>query len=277
MGLRIATNVASESVQKNLLKTNQQSAHELEKLSSGKRITKSADDAAGLAIAKTLEGQTKSLRMARQNSNSGISLIQTIEGGLDEVSSILVRLRELGIQGASDTVGERERDYLNREYQQLVMEIDRIAESTKFGGQAILKGEGSGQMDFHVGAYGGKENVISFNSDITDARTRSIGIRGSGLFSKDDAADSISSVDEAIQNIASQRATLGSVQSRLQTTSSNLDTQVSNLEAARSQIEDVDVAESTSRLVSNNILKEAGVSALAQAQGLPKSALRLIS
>ncbi len=176
MGLRIATNVASQTVQKNLKEVSNAGNAELERLSSGKRITKAADDAAGLAISTNLEAQTKGLRQATRNANDGISLVQTAEGGLNETTNILVRLRELTIQASSDTVGEQERGFLDKEYQQLTTEIDRIAASTTFNGTQLLNGEGKGSMDFQVGAFAGEQNRITFDSSESDSSADSIGV-----------------------------------------------------------------------------------------------------
>ena len=181
MGLSIATNIASQSVQKNLKEVSNAGNAQLEKLSSGKRITKASDDAAGLAIATNLEAQTKGLRQATRNANDGISLIQTAEGGLNETSNILVRLRELTVQAASDTVGEQERGFLDKEYQQLSKEVDRISDSTTFNGSQLLNGKGKGTMDFQVGAFAGEQNIITFDSSETDSSTSSIGIKGTGI------------------------------------------------------------------------------------------------
>lgn len=277
MGLRIATNVASEMVQKNLSKVSESSAQSLEKLSSGKRINKAADDAAGLAIAKNLEATTKGLRQAARNANDGISLVQVAEGGLNEVSNILVRMRELSVQAASDTVGGREREYLNKEYQQLVQEVDRIAETTTFSGINLLNGSGAGVMEFHVGNGAGEINRIEFDSNEANASASSIGISGTGIDEKSGARDSLASIDEALHSVSGFRATFGAVQSRLQTTVSNLGTQAVNQEAARSTIEDVDVAAESAKMASDSIIKQAGIATLSQANGVPASALRLIS
>jgi len=277
MGLRIATNIASQSVQKNLKEVSNAGNAQLEKLSSGKRITKASDDAAGLAIATNLEAQTKGLRQATRNANDGISLIQTAEGGLNETSNILVRLRELTVQAASDTVGEQERGFLDKEYQQLSKEVDRISESTTFNGSQLLNGKGKGTMDFQVGAFAGEQNIITFDSSETDSSTSSIGIKGTGIGNKDEALSAISSVDDAISKVSGQRANLGSIQSRLGSTVKNLETQTINQDGARSVIQDVDVAEASAALASNNVVKNAAVSTLAQANQIPNSALRLIS
>lgn len=276
MGLRIATNIASQNVQKNLKEVSNAGNSQLEKLSSGKRITKASDDAAGLAIATNLEAQTKGLRQASRNANDGVSLVQTAEGGLNETSNILTRLRELTIQAASDTVGETERGFLDKEYQQLSKEVDRISESTVFNGTQLLNGKGKGTMDFQVGAFAGEQNKISFESGESDASASAIGIAGSGIANKDDALTSISSIDSAIEKVSGQRATLGSIQSRLQSTIKNLEVQTINQDSARSVIQDVDVAEASASLASNQVVKNAAVSTLAQANQIPNSALRLI-
>ena len=277
MGLRIATNIASQNVQKNLKEVSNAGNAQLEKLSSGKRITKASDDAAGLAISTNLEAQTKGLRQATRNANDGISLIQTAEGGLNETSNILVRLRELTVQAASDTVGEQERGFLNKEYQQLTKEVDRISDSTTFNGSQLLNGKGKGSMDFQVGAFAGEQNKITFDSTETDSSASSIGIKGTGIENKDDALGAIATVDVAINKVSGQRANLGSIQSRLGSTVKNLETQTINQDSARSVIQDVDVAEASAALASNNVVKNAAVSTLSQANQIPNSALRLIS
>jgi flagellin len=276
MGLRIATNIASQTVQKNLKEVSAAGNSELERLSSGKRITKAADDAAGLAISTNLEAQTKGLRQATRNANDGISLVQTAEGGLNETTNILVRLRELTIQSASDTVGDQERGFLDKEYQQLTKEVDRISESTTFNGTNLLNGKGKGTMDFQVGAFAGEQNKITFESGESDSSASNIGISGTGIAEKGDALDAISNVDKAIEQVSGQRANLGSIQSRLQSTVKNLETQTINQDSARSVIQDVDVADSSARLASNQVVKNAAVSTLAQANQIPNSALRLI-
>ena len=277
MGLRIATNIASQSVQKNLKEVSSAGNAQLEKLSSGKRITKASDDAAGLAIATNLEAQTKGLRQATRNANDGISLVQTAEGGLNETTNILTRLRELTIQAASDTVGEVERGFLDKEYQQLNTEIDRISESTVFNGSQLLNGKGKGSMDFQVGAFAGEQNRITFDSGESDASAASIGVSGTSIAEKDSALDAIANVDKAIEKVSGQRANLGSIQARLGSTVRNLETQTINQDSARSVIQDVDVAEASASLASNTVVKNAAVSTLSQANQIPNSALRLIN
>jgi len=275
MGLRINTNIASQEVQKNVRATSATQEAEFAKLSSGKRITKSADDAAGLAIAKKLEAETRGLRMASRNANDAISLVQVAEGGLNETSNILTRLRELSIQAGSDTVGDAERGYLSLEYEQLVQEADRISKTTNFNGRSLLQGEGS-TMSFQVGAQAGEDNRIEFDAGATDASAENLGVSGTNLRDKDGALDNLKLIDSAIEKVSGFRANFGSIQSRLQTSINNLDVAVVNQEAARSRIEDVDVADSTAKVASQSIKNAAGTAVLSQANQLGSNALRLI-
>lgn len=276
MGLRIKTNIASVVAQRNLKENNNIQEAEFAKLSSGKRITKSADDAAGLAIAKKVDSQVKSLRVASRNASDGVSFVQVAEGALNETTNILTRLRELSIQASSDTIGETERGYLDEEYQHLLQESDRIARTTNYNGLDLLKGEAGGDLHFHVGAFAGDDNRISFDSDKTNATNENLGIDGTGINSRSDAQGAIENIDGAIQQVSGFRASLGAVQSRLTSTINNIENQALNLEAGRSRIEDVDVAESTAKVASANVIKQAGISTLAQANNLPNNSLRLI-
>jgi flagellin len=275
MGLRINTNIASEEVQRNLRISNTAQEAEFAKLSSGKRITKSADDAAGLAIATKLEAETKGLRMATRNANDAISMVQVAEGGLNETSNILTRLRELSVQAGSDTVGDTERGYLSLEYEQLIEEADRISKTTSFNGRSLLKGEGV-VLHFQVGAFGDKDNVIELDSSINDASAESLGIAGLNIRDREDAINNLERVDAAINRVGGFRAGLGSIQSRLTSTINNLEVAVVNQESARSRIEDVDLAESTAKLASSQIKNAAGTATLAQANAIGSSALKLI-
>jgi flagellin len=276
MGLRIKTNIASQAVQNQLKKADQKTVDSFEKLSSGKRINKSADDAAGLAIATKMNAEVRGLKMAERNASTGISMIQVAEGGLEESSNILTRMRELSIQAASDTVGERERGYLNMEYDQLNQEIDRISKTTKFSGRELLTGEGDGPLDFQVGAYAGEENRITFDNEKANATSSGLGIEGTNITSKGDAVGNLEKIDEAIDKVSGFRANLGSIQSRLQSTISNLGTQSLNTDAARSRIEDTDIAAESAKLASNNVIKSAATATLVQANGISNSALRLV-
>ncbi|MGE3608939.1 MAG: flagellin [Bacteriovoracaceae bacterium] len=275
MGLRINTNLASIEVQRHMKSSTAAQEAEFTKLGSGKRITKSADDAAGIGIAKKVEAETKGLRMAGRNASDAISLIQVAEGGLNEGGNILVRLRELSIQAASDTVSEPERGYLALEYEQQLQELDRISKTTTFNGRGLLNGTGE-SMDFHVGAFGGEDNRITLDATNTDATIEALGMAGTNIRNKGDAQDNLTKIDEAITKIAGFRAGYGSVQSRLQTSINNIDTAVVNLEAARSRIEDVDIADSTAKLAAAQIRNASGIATLSQANQLGHNAMRLI-
>jgi flagellin len=275
MGLRINTNIASLEVQRHLKASSGNQEVEFSRLASGKRITKSADDAAGLAIAKKLEAETRGLRVATRNASDGISLVQVAEGGLNETGNILVRLRELSVQAGSDTVGEAERGYLNLEYEQLIQEADRISKTTSFNGRPLLKGEGD-TLNFQVGAFASEDNLIQMDAGAVDATAENLGISGMRIKDRDDALSNLEKIDKAIDKVSGFRANFGSLQSRLQSTVNNLEVAAINQDSARSRIEDVDVADSTAKLASNQIKNAAGVATLAQANQFQNSALRLI-
>jgi flagellin len=274
MGLRINTNMAALSAQKVLGQQQKRAEHAAQALASGNRIVKAGDDAAGLAISENIRGQVRGLQMARQNSFNAVSAIQVSEGGLNEVSNILIRLRELGIQAASDNIGDKEREFLNLEGKSIIAEADRIAKTTVFGDKRLLDGSG-GEQTYHVGAFGGEENTITFDLS-TDATASELGIDGLDLSSKEDARDLLKVVDEALQKVGGMRANFGAVQNRLDSTTSNLDTQIENLSAAKSRIADTDIAKESSELASAQVLQSAGVSVLAQANSFPSVALKLV-
>ncbi|MFP5519707.1 MAG: flagellin [Bdellovibrionia bacterium] len=274
MGLRIATNMASISAQRTLSAQQKRAEHAAAALSSGSRIVNASDDAAGLAISETIRGQVRGISQARNNAFNAISAIQVSEGGLNEVSNILIRLRELGVQAGSDHIGDRERGFLDLEAKQLVEEMDRIAKTTVFGDKKLLDGSG-GKMEFQVGAFAGEENVISYDLS-TDATVGALGVDGLSVGSKDDARSSLSLVDEALLKVGEMRAGFGSIQSRLDSTVSNLDIQYENLSAAKSRISDTDIAKETAEMASASILQNAAVSVLAQANNFPAVAMKLI-
>lgn len=274
MGLRINTNLASISAQRVLQVQQKRVEHSTQALASGSRIVQAADDAAGLAISESLRGQIRGIAMARNNAFNAGSAIQISEGGLNEVSNILIRLRELGIQAASDNVGETERGFLNEEANQLIQESDRIARSTRFGDKALLDGSGE-EMEFHVGPFAGDENRIKY-SLAADATAGALGIDGIDVSDKSSARDALETVDNALKQVGALRANFGAVQSRLNTTTSNLDIQYENLSAANSRIRDTDIARETAEMASANVLQAAAVSVLSQANQVPSVALRLI-
>lgn len=274
MGLRISTNVAAINAQRQLSTQQKRNSHALAALSSGSRVVNAADDAAGLAISENIKGQTRGIGIARQNAFNAISLVQVSEGGLNEINNILIRLRELGVQAASDNIGDTERSFLNTEAKQLVEESNRIAKTTRFGNKKLLDGSGE-QLEFHVGPFGDDDNIIRYSLK-ADATTSNLGIDGVSVESKGDARSTLQQVDDALVKLGKMRADFGAVQSRLNTTVSNLDIQYENLSAANSRLRDADVAYESAELASSNILQQAAVSVMAQANQQPASALTLL-
>ena len=276
MGFRINTNVASLAAQRTLSQNNIGMEDSLGKLSSGSRITKSADDAAGLAISEKLKSFMRGTKQAERNAGDGISMIQIAEGGLNEVSNILTRLRELSVQAASDTVGDAERKFTDLEYQNLKQEVQRISQGTEFNGKKLLNGSGE-KYDFQIGINNDEfQDRISYNAQLTNSSLESLGIDALNVGDKEGARDSLVSLDTAIQNIAGQRAELGAVQNRLTSTIQNLQVNNENLSAANSRIRDTDYAEETANRSKLNILQNAGTAVLAQANAQGSSALKLI-
>lgn len=276
MGFRINTNVSSIAAQRSLSQTNRSSQNTLAKMSSGTRITRAADDAAGLAISEKLKAQIKSNAQANRNANDGISMVQTAEGGLDEISNMLTRLRELSIQSASDTVGNAERNFTDMEYQNLKSEIDRISQVTEFNGTKLLAGKGEA-LDFQIGTNNDAfQDRISYDVKMTDASANSLGVSEISVATKEGAQSSLSEIDSAIEKVSGQRAALGAIQNRLISTSNNLQITNENLSAANSRIRDVDYADVAAENARNNILSQAGTSVLAQANAQGQNALRLI-
>lgn len=278
MGFRIMTNTSSVTGQRHLRNTRRLLDQSLERLASGYRINKAGDDAAGLAISERLRAKIRGLQVAQRNANDGISLVQVAEGGLNEIQNILVRMRELGVQAASDTIGPAERGYLDNEYQALKSEVDRIANGTDFNGTNLLDGTG-GSLDIQVNTGG--DNIlgvdrISYDASRADANTDKIGIADLAISTKDGAQKSLAKVDAALDYISSLRGDLGAMQNRLISTINNIGISVENLSAANSRIKDVDIADESAELTRNNILMQAGTSVLSQSNQVPKMALELL-
>ncbi len=277
MSLRIATNVPSITAQRSLDGNQKIMDKAMGQLASGSRITKAADDAAGLSISEGMKGQIRSFKQALRNTNDGVSLLQVAEGGLGEISNIFTRMRELGIQAASDTIGDNERQFINQELTQLMQEVDRIAISTKFGSKNLLDGNGD-VFDFQVGINGnGDSDVISFDSSNSNATSSNLGVSGIDFSEKDGAKDALAMLDEAQNKVNGFRANIGALQNRLSSTTENLGTQIENLSVANSRIRDTDVAESTAEMTKSNILLNASTAVLAQANEAPQQALRLLA
>lgn len=306
MGLRIRTNVQSLSAQRHMGLSGKAMAKQTEKLASGYRINSGADDAAGFAIAEVLKADVRSLNQARRNANDAVSMIQTAEGGLDEINNIMIRLRELSVQAASDTLGARERRYLNEEFMALKDEVDRIAVSTEYTGTRLLAGNTElpeemriNQNPFPLEVQVGKDyyasadsldsqnpvNILRLSFDNFNATTEGEGSLGLGssqnsegtrIDTKQSAQNSIMQINKAMESIASYRGTLGAVQNRLESTDRNLAIQVESLSAAKGRIKDADFAAESAEYTQQSILQQAGASVLAQANQLPQIALKLL-
>ena len=274
--MRIKNNTAAQLVMKNLRKTGVSQEKHYEQLSSGKRINKASDDAAGLSLATHMKAQVRSMNAALRNANDGVSFIQTAEGGLVEISNILTRLRELTIQAGSDTVGDRERNCLEKEYSFLMTEIDRIAEATTYNGTNVINGQGQGYLNFHVGIYSGDKFQVQFDSDSANTSLSEIGIDNTSVKDKMTAIDSIEQIDSAINGVNGQRSELGAVQSRLNKAINNLEETKVNHDQSRSRVEDVDVADATAKIAADKILVSSGISMLSSANVLPETAIKLI-
>lgn len=307
MGLRVRTNIQSINALRNLGITNQRVSQTMERLSSGRRINKAADDAAGLAIATGLEADIRSLGQARRNSQDAVSMLQVAEGSLEEITNIVTRLKEVSIQAASDTVGQKERGYLNTEFMSLKDEIDRIALATDFNGTRLLIGQQEVspelldnhnpsplemqiskdyllpsdsldnpnpvdiiRIDFNeMNAATEGPNSLNLGNSRNEAGTR--------IDSKQNAQITINRIDGALDRISSYRSTIGAAQNRLVSTERNLGVSIENLSAARSRILDADFAAETADFTQGNILLQAGSSVLAQANQLPNVALKLLN
>ena len=276
MGLRINTNVASLNAQRNLRGTRLSMNQALEKLSSGQRINRAGDDAAGLAISENLKAQIRGLGQAERNAEDGISLVQIAEGALGEVSNILIRLRELSVQAASDTIGSTERKFLNVEFEQLTSEIDRIANSTEFNRVPLLNGTGA-VFDIQIGTRNDPiSDRLTFDASSADVNVAALGLNLASVADKISSQNSLSSIDQAIVSVSGIRADFGALQNRLQSTINNIAVSIENLSAANSRVRDTDIASETAELTKQNILMQAGTSVLSQANSSTKSALSLI-
>ena len=306
MGLRVRTNVQSLVAQRHMQMSGEEMNKATERLASGYRINKGADDAAGFAISEVLRADIRGLNQARRNANDGVSLIEVAEGGLNEINNIMIRLRELSVQAASDTIGQRERGYLNQEFFSLKDEIDRIAGGTEFNGTRLLVGNheipdemkrnsNGSPLEVQVGKDYFKEvdslqafnpvNVIRIDMSKLNAFTDgegSLGLgntqneEGSRIDTKIGAQTAIGTLEVAMEQVASYRASLGAIQNRLEKTDKAIAVQTESLTAAKSRIKDADFASETANLTQSKILQQAGMSVLAQANSAPEQALALL-
>ncbi len=276
MGLRINTNIQALAAQRSLGINKMAQEQSLERLSSGNRINKAGDDAAGLAISDQIRANTRSLAQAGRNANDGISLIQVAEGATNEISNMLVRMRELSIQAASDTIGDKERGFINKEIQALKSETSRIANNTEFNGTKLLNGT-SEALDIQVGLNNNPtEDRLVFDAHAQNVTAEALGIDDVSTMTKEAAQLNLEKLDNALTNVNSNRSSLGAIQNRLQSTINNINIYRENLEAARSRIKDTDMATETSEMTRTNILTQAGVSVLGQANQNPQLALKLL-
>ncbi len=276
MGMRVTTNLAAINAQRNLIGSQRVMQKSFSQLASGSRINIAADDAAGLAISENLKAQIRSASQARRNANDGISLVQTAEGGLNEIGNIVVRLRELGIQAASDTVADTERGFINKEVEQLKQEMQRIAQVTTWGKTKLLDGS-SPTFDFQVGVFNNaEEDRISFAASENVATIDALGLSGIDYTQKEGAREALELLDASQTMVNGMRANLGALQNRLTSTVDNLGVAEENMSAANSRIRDTDVAQASSEMTRNNILLQAGTSTLAQANSVNQLALKLI-
>jgi flagellin len=276
MGLRIATNIPSIAAQRTLMNNHDNLNRSLERLSSGQRINRAGDDAAGLAISEKLKANIRSMKQATRNANDGISLVQTAEGAMNEIGNILIRMRELSIQGASDTIGDVERGFINKEVQGLKAEVDRISNSTEFNGRKLLSGK-EPDLDLQVGIHNNPmEDRFTITTEALQSTLAKLGLEGVSTETKASSQTNLAALDEAIQHMNGNRAILGAFQNRLGSTINNLNIYTENLSAANSRIRDTDMAEETTELTKSNILSQANISVLSQANQSPMMALKLL-
>ena len=284
MPVRIFNNVPSLNAQRILGANNDRLAQSVERISSGIRINRASDDAAGLAISEGLRSDIRTLRQAVRNSNDGISLINITEGALNEQASILIRLRELAAQASTGTVGSTERQTIQLEFSALRNEIDRISNVTEFNGQKLVDGSlasgvtSSSQIMIQVGLDSGANSRINLNEQMNLAAVTasSLSIDSISVTTSAAALTALDSVNTAIGTVTQGRGKVGSVQNRLVRTVSNLSISIENLQAAESQIRDADIAEEVAMLTRNQIMVQASTAMVGQANLIPQSVLQLL-
>lgn len=277
MSLRITTNVPSQKAARQLTSNQAKIETSTERLASGLRINKAADDAAGLSVSEMMRNTIRSVRQASRNANDGISLIQTAEGGLNEISNIVIRLRELAVQSSSDTVGANERNFIQTEVTQLTNEIDRIAAVTRWGKTILLDGQ-TPTFEIQVGINNDDfEDRITFKPSENNATLSGLELEGLDFSEQDSAQSALTLLDDALVRVNEMRSNIGAVETRLVHTIENSAIYEENMTAAMSRIRDTDIAHATSQLASSQVLLNASISTLAQANQAPQSALRLLA
>ena len=274
MSLKIASNIPSQIIQRHLRKNNEEAVNIFEELSTGKRSHRAVNDSARLSLSKRIEAFTKGMAQAKRNAADGISFIQTAEGGFSEISNMLIRMRELTIEAGSDTIGDSERGLLQKEYGQLLQEVNRISESTKFNN--TVTNTSDGVLEFHIGGFATENDQVQFDTGSIDSTTDGLGISSTGISSKEEAIDSIASIDDAIDNLTAQRASLGAMQSRLQSAINNLDVSIINHNETVSKLEDTDIAKRAADIATNRLINRSAIASLAQANIDPIKAKKLI-
>lgn len=277
MPLLINTNQGSLSVQKSLARANTSMQASVGKLSSGSRINSASDDAAGLAVSEGLRAQTRGFQQASSNATQGVAMLQTADSALQSVSDTLVRMRELAVQSASDGLTDTERAHVDTEFQQLADEIDRVSNSTEYNGQKLLDGTAgtAGTLTFQVGTRNTADDRITVA--MSDMDSTALGVNASAVDSLANAQTAIDDIDSALETLNSHRATIGATVNQLGKAIDNLSTTVENLSVADGNIRDVDVARESAQLSRNQVVQQASVAMLAQANAAPQLALRLLS
>jgi len=275
MGLRINTNIASIAAQHALGKTERMTTKAMKELATGSRFSDMATDSAGHAISESLRAQVQGLGAARMNAQNASSFIEVAEGALNEQNNLLIRMRELSIQAASDTNSDTERGYINEEFQQLSSEIDRIAKTTSFGSNTLLDGS-TKNYEFQVGLQKGYDHVVSYTSD---ANTTSTGLNVDGLSveEKSSARDSLQKIDKALETVGAARAKFGAIQSRLENVENHLSSQIESMTTAYSKMNDTDIPDAVARMQKGLILQQYQTAALVHANMMPQNALKLIA
>jgi flagellin len=279
MSFSVLTNVASLNAQRNLNNTQEALSASIGRLSSGLRINSAGDDAAGLGISESLKASIRSISQAQRNTNDGISMSQVAEGAMNEMQGIVSRMRELSVQASNSTLGATERGYIHTEFGQLTSEINRISSVTNFNNQKLLDGSASTGLTFQVGIYNSANDRLAMSITKLTASTlgsTSLHVASASLSTAAKAQSAIGVFDKAIQQLSQARAKVGATQNRMQVTLSNLASSHENLSAANSRIRDVDVASETAAMTRSQILSQAGLAVLAQANQMPTAALKLL-
>lgn len=274
MALIVNNNIASITAQRNLGISTNALQGSISRLSSGLRITKASDDAAGLGISETLRAQLRSINQAVRNSNDGVSLLQIADGGAANIGGLLARLRELAAQSASGILGSNERSFLDQEFVALRSEIDRISAVTEFNGVKLLSGSGNDTLSIQIGFRSSANDALSLS--LNDLDRTALGLTTTNVSTSESALAALSDIDSAISAVATARANIGSLQNRIDAAVQNLEVANENISAAESRIRDADIAFETAKFTRNQILVSAGTSILAQANTLPQQALQLL-